>query len=52
MKKQKVSFEMDIEDHKRLKIFCVETNINMKDFMINTTLEKLKELQKDKKKNG
>lgn len=48
MKKQKISFDMDAEDHKRLKICCAELGIAMKEFMLNSTMEKVEAIEKER----
>jgi hypothetical protein len=51
MKKQQVSFEMSAEDHKNLKICCVELGVSMKDFIITATMEKVIQIQQNRKKD-
>lgn len=39
MEKQRLSFDMDIEDHKYLKMCCAKIGVSIKDFVINATNE-------------
>lgn len=39
MKKQRLSFDMSVEDHKYLKMCCAKLGVSIKDFIINATNE-------------
>ncbi len=38
-KQQRLSFDMDVHDHKYLKICCAQLGVSIKDFIIKSTLE-------------
>jgi hypothetical protein len=39
MEKQRLSFDMSVEDHKYLKMCCAKLGVSIKDFIINATNE-------------
>ena len=41
MEKQRLSFDMDAQDHKYLKMCCAKLGVTIKDFMIKATLDKI-----------
>jgi hypothetical protein len=41
MEKQRLSFDMEVEDHKYLKMCCAKLGISIKDFIIKATNEKV-----------
>lgn len=40
-KKQRLSFDMSVDDHKYLKMCCAKLGVSIKDFIIKATNEKL-----------
>lgn len=52
MTKQKLSFEMSVEDHKNLKACCAIMGVSIKDFVTEATIEKVKERQLGLMSNG
>lgn len=41
MDKQRLSFDMSVEDHKYLKVCCAKLGISIKEFIIKATNEKV-----------
>ena len=41
MEKQRLSFDMSVEDHKYLKMCCAKLGVSIKDFIIKATNEKV-----------
>ncbi len=41
MEKQRLSFDMSVEDHKYLKMCCAKLGISIKEFIIRATNEKV-----------
>lgn len=39
MQKQRLSFDMDVNDHKYLKMCCAKLGVSIKDFLIKTINE-------------
>lgn len=39
MEKQRLSFDMSVEDHKYLKMCCAKLGVSIKEFIINATNE-------------
>ncbi|MBA3239401.1 MAG: hypothetical protein H0T62_13810 [Parachlamydiaceae bacterium] len=45
MGKQRLSFDMDVEDHRYVKMCCAKLGISLKDFIISATIQKVEEYE-------
>lgn len=41
----KLSVDIDKKNHKIIKLFCLQNEINIRDFVVNTVLEKINMLE-------